>query len=162
MARNDRLFSTANLSYYDANNDGKVTIEELTGKQNLAFKLLDKNNDCQIGHDEKVNVYSVAKPKEKEVDQANPGRGGGPGPLAGAAVGCGCPRIARRKPVTVRPPRATIFPSGIRPSKRSQITWELADRTGASPPQALSRHMKPSPFICRSCSRAHDPVTSPT
>lgn len=78
MARNDRLFSAANLDYYDANNDNKVTVEELTGKQNLAFKLLDKNNDCQIGHDEKVNVYSTIKPKEKEVDQANPGRGGPP------------------------------------------------------------------------------------
>lgn len=74
MARNDALFASANHDYYDTNNDGKVTLEELTGKQNVAFNLLDKNNDCQIGHDEKVNVYSVAKPKEKEVNQQMPGR----------------------------------------------------------------------------------------
>jgi hypothetical protein len=75
----DKLFVTADHAYYDTNKDGKVTLEELTGKKNHAFTLLDKNNDCVLGHDEKANVYSVAKPKEKEVDQANPGRGGGPG-----------------------------------------------------------------------------------
>lgn len=77
MSRNDKLFVTASHDYYDANNDGKVTLEELTGKPNRAFQLLDKNGDCQLGHDEKANVYSVAKPKEKEIDQSNPG--GGPG-----------------------------------------------------------------------------------
>lgn len=73
MSRTDALFVSASHDYYDANNDGKVTLEELTGKQNLAFQQLDKNNDCQIGHDEKVNVYSVIKAKEKEVDQTLPG-----------------------------------------------------------------------------------------
>jgi hypothetical protein len=77
MARNDALFVSANHKYYDANGDGKVTIEELTGKQNLAFTMLDKNTDCQIAHDEKVNVYSVIKPKEKELDQRSPGGMGG-------------------------------------------------------------------------------------
>jgi len=69
----DKLFVTANHGYYDANSDGKVTLEELTGKQNHAFKLLDKNNDCVLGHDEKANVYSVAKPKEQEQNQQMPG-----------------------------------------------------------------------------------------
>lgn len=73
----DKLFVTANHDYYDANNDSKVSVEELTGRQNHAFKLLDKNNDCSLGHDEKANVYSVAKPKEKEQNQQIPG--GGPG-----------------------------------------------------------------------------------
>lgn len=79
VARNDALFVSANHDYYDANNDGKVTLEEMTGKQNAAFKMLDKNNDCQIAHDEKVNVYSVAKPKEKEQNQQMPGQGQGMG-----------------------------------------------------------------------------------
>lgn len=73
MTSVDKLFVSAGHDYYDTNNDGKVTLEELTGKRNHAFVLLDKNNDCQLGHDEKANVYSVAKPKEKEVDQSNPG-----------------------------------------------------------------------------------------
>ncbi len=73
MTSVDKLFVTANHDYYDANNDGKVSLEELTGKRNQAFILLDKNNDCQLGHDEKASVYSVVKPKEKEVDQSSPG-----------------------------------------------------------------------------------------
>lgn len=77
MTRVDKLFVTANHDYYDANNDGKVTLEELTGKRNQAFVLLDKNNDCQLGHDEKASVYSVAKPKEKEQNQQMPGAGAG-------------------------------------------------------------------------------------
>lgn len=75
MTKVDKLFVTANHAYYDTNNDGKVTLEELTGKPNQAFVLLDKNHDCQLGHDEKANVYSVVKPKEKELDQSIPGRG---------------------------------------------------------------------------------------
>lgn len=74
MTRSDKLFVTASHDYYDTNNDGKVTLEELTGRKNRAFELLDKNNDCQLGHDEKANVYSVVKPKEKELNQTIPGR----------------------------------------------------------------------------------------
>lgn len=73
MTNVDKLFVSAGHDYYDANKDGKVTLEELTSRKNHAFTLLDKNNDCVLGHDEKANVYSVAKPKEKEVNQANPG-----------------------------------------------------------------------------------------
>lgn len=73
LSSSDRLFVTADHKYYDANGDGKVALEELTGKKNHAFTLLDKNNDCALGHDEKAHVFSVAKPKEKEVDQSNPG-----------------------------------------------------------------------------------------
>jgi hypothetical protein len=74
MVSNDRLFEVANLSYYDANGDGRVSFDELTGKQNLAFKLLDKNGDCKITADEKVTITSVPKPKEKELDQSIPRR----------------------------------------------------------------------------------------
>jgi Ca2+-binding EF-hand superfamily protein len=72
LARADRLFEMANLSYYDANGDGRVTAEEMTQKQNVAFKLLDRNSDCQIDRTESVVVYGVDKPKEKEVDQKIP------------------------------------------------------------------------------------------
>lgn len=77
LAKNDRLFEVANLSYYDTSSDGKVTAQELADKPNTAFKLLDKNGDCRIDRNELVQVYNVDKPKEKEVDQARPGGGGG-------------------------------------------------------------------------------------
>lgn len=78
MAKSDRLFETAGLSYYDANGDGRVSVDELAGKQNLAFKLLDKNGDCQIDRNESVQVVGNDKPKEKpkDVDQNIPNPGG--------------------------------------------------------------------------------------
>ncbi len=77
MAKNDRLFELANLSYYDANSDGRVSADELVGKQNAAFKLLDKNGDCQIDRNETVQVVADDKPKEKQkdVDQTLPRAG---------------------------------------------------------------------------------------
>jgi hypothetical protein len=77
LAKNDRLFEVANLSYYDANSDSKVTAQELADKPNTAFKLLDKNGDCRIDRNESVQVYNVDKPKEKEQDQQVPRPGGG-------------------------------------------------------------------------------------
>lgn len=79
MARSDRLFEVANLAYYDANKDGKVTLEEMTGTQNVAFKLLDKNQDCRIDRTETVQVHDTSRPKPKEVDQSMPRGGTGPG-----------------------------------------------------------------------------------
>lgn len=62
LVKSDRLFEVANLAYYDANGDGRVTIEEMSGKQNLAFKLLDRNQDCQIDRTETVQVHGVDRP----------------------------------------------------------------------------------------------------
>jgi len=66
VVRGDRLFEVANLAYYDANGDGRVSLEEITGKQNIAFQLLDRNKDCQIDRTETVQVHGVdvVKPKE--------------------------------------------------------------------------------------------------
>jgi hypothetical protein len=55
MARQDRLFDSGNLKFFDVNGDGRVTLEELTGRPNPAFALLDRNKDCVIGRDERVN-----------------------------------------------------------------------------------------------------------
>lgn len=79
LVGNDRLFEVANISYYDANGDGKVAVEEMTGKQNLAFKLLDRNQDCQIDRTETVQVHGVDKPKAAEsgAPDSSQSRGGG-------------------------------------------------------------------------------------
>jgi Ca2+-binding EF-hand superfamily protein len=76
MAKTDQLFSVADLTYFDVNGDGKVTIEELSGKQNAAFKQLDKNGDCRIDRNESVRVLQVDAPKASaapNVDQKVPG-----------------------------------------------------------------------------------------
>ena len=82
LVASDRLFEVANLAYYDANGDGRVTLDEMTGKQNLAFKLLDRNGDCQIDRTEAVQVHGVDKIKPKDGGgggQGMPRGGGGPG-----------------------------------------------------------------------------------
>jgi Ca2+-binding EF-hand superfamily protein len=67
LVKNDRLFEVANIAYYDANGDGRVTVEEMTGKQNLAFKLLDRNGDCQIDRTESVQVHGIDRDKPKNA-----------------------------------------------------------------------------------------------
>lgn len=83
VIKSDRLFETANHSYFDANKDGKVTIQEMTGKPNPAFQILDKNNDCQIGPNEMVQTRQIQVLKSKSSGSAPtdlPGSGpGGPG-----------------------------------------------------------------------------------
>ena len=44
----DRMFETADLSYYDANRDGKVSRAEFVDKPNRAFALLDKSSECKL------------------------------------------------------------------------------------------------------------------
>lgn len=81
MAKTDRLFEVADVKYFDGNGDGRVTGEELTGRQNTAFKLLDKNGDCQIDRNESVKVLQVDAPKSSgqapNTDQQGPGSIGG-------------------------------------------------------------------------------------
>lgn len=64
LAKTDRLFDVADRKYFDGNGDGRVSIDELTGKPNRAFALLDKNNDCQIARDESAQVVQVDKAKD--------------------------------------------------------------------------------------------------
>jgi Ca2+-binding EF-hand superfamily protein len=82
LVKSDRLFEVANLAYYDTNGDGRATVEEITAKQNLAFKLLDRNQDCQIDRTESVQVRSPDAPAKgtgtgTAEGQGPAGRGGG-------------------------------------------------------------------------------------
>jgi Ca2+-binding EF-hand superfamily protein len=54
LGRRDRLFETVGFNYFDANADGRLTLAEMTEKPNPAFALLDKNGDCVISADERV------------------------------------------------------------------------------------------------------------
>jgi hypothetical protein len=44
----DRMFVTADLKYFDANGDGKVTRVEFVDKENPAFKLMDTAKTCSL------------------------------------------------------------------------------------------------------------------
>ncbi len=48
IVQSDRMFQTVDLSYYDANGDGKLDRKEFVDKPNRAFALLDKTNQCQL------------------------------------------------------------------------------------------------------------------
>ena len=88
LVASDRLFEIANLKYYDANGDGRVTLEEMTGKQNLAFKLLDRNGDCQIDRTESVQVHGVDRPKPSGgAPDGTTSGGGSTGPSSGRPGG---------------------------------------------------------------------------
>ncbi|HMN36871.1 MAG TPA: histidine kinase [Hyphomicrobium sp.] len=66
----DRMFTTANLDYFDTNNDNKVSHAEFVDRQNPAFKLLDTANSCVLSGDQVAGArsqteYDVSgKPKE--------------------------------------------------------------------------------------------------
>ncbi len=66
----DRMFDTADLSYYDASRDGKVARAEFIDKPNPAFTLLDPGKTCTLngaqvaGARSKTQYDLTAKPKE--------------------------------------------------------------------------------------------------
>jgi hypothetical protein len=54
LSRRDRLFETVGFNYFDANGDGRISLSEMVDKPNPAFTLLDKNHDCVLTPDERV------------------------------------------------------------------------------------------------------------
>jgi Ca2+-binding EF-hand superfamily protein len=56
MSRQDRLFATIGFAHFDADGDGRITLAELADKPNPAFTVLDKNGDCTISQNERVNL----------------------------------------------------------------------------------------------------------
>jgi hypothetical protein len=56
LSRRDRLFETAGFNYFDANGDGRLTLSEMVDKPNPAFTILDKNHDCILTPDERVQA----------------------------------------------------------------------------------------------------------
>ena len=74
MTRQDRLFETAGLKFFDLNGDGRIALQELTGKPNPAFALLDRNKDCVIAPDERVNQRAARDDAAKPADAPSAGR----------------------------------------------------------------------------------------
>jgi hypothetical protein len=67
LARRDRLFETVGFAYFDANADGRLSLSEMVDKPNPAFTLLDKNRDCVLTRDERVQTRAPRDdgPKDK-------------------------------------------------------------------------------------------------
>jgi len=78
LLKTDRLFQTANLEYYDANNDGKVSRAEFVDKPNPAFVLMDKAGSCkldgtQIASARSKTEYDVSGAKAQNSDPRDMG-----------------------------------------------------------------------------------------
>jgi Ca2+-binding EF-hand superfamily protein len=78
MSRQDRLFATIGLAYFDADGDGRITLPELADKPNPAFALLDRNGDCTISPNERINLESERPAESRRVSDPIP-RSGRPG-----------------------------------------------------------------------------------
>ena len=76
LSRSDRLFETAGLAYFDANADGRLTLSEMTEKRNPAFAALDKNGDCVLTRDERVQTSGPRDeaPSSKAMPPSMPGK----------------------------------------------------------------------------------------
>jgi len=75
LARSDRLFEVVGFEYFDANADGRLTLAEMADKPNPAFALLDKNGDCVIDSDERVQQRALPTREESKSQAASPPSG---------------------------------------------------------------------------------------
>ena len=78
MSRVDRLFATVGFAHFDANGDGRISLSELVDKPNPAFALLDRNDDCAISANERINLGSARQDQGRPVANPIP-RSGRPG-----------------------------------------------------------------------------------
>jgi hypothetical protein len=79
LSRQDRLFASIGSAYFDANGDGRITLPELADKPNPAFALLDKNSDCTVSANERINLDAKRPDGSRPVSGPIPksGRPGG-------------------------------------------------------------------------------------
>lgn len=87
ITANDRMFETADLKYFDANGDGKVSEAEFVDKPNPAFTLIDTEKTCTLSSTQIAGARSrtefdtsgkkAADPRDAEdkAGQATSGRG---------------------------------------------------------------------------------------
>jgi Ca2+-binding EF-hand superfamily protein len=78
MSRQDRLFATVGFAHFDADGDGRITLPELADKPNPAFTVLDKNGDCVISSNERINLDAKRADDSQRVKDPIP-RSGRPG-----------------------------------------------------------------------------------
>jgi hypothetical protein len=74
LVKIDRMFETADLHYYDANGDGKVSRSEFVDKPNPAFVLMDKSGSCKLDG----NQIASARSKTEYDVSGKPAQSGDP------------------------------------------------------------------------------------
>ena len=67
LAKADRLFTMANLAYYDPGHKGYVTLDDFTSRPNPAFEQLDQDHTCVI------KTYQLRAAITDSPKQDNPG-----------------------------------------------------------------------------------------
>ena len=72
LTRVDKMFTVADLSYFDQNGDGKVTRQEFVDKPNPAFVLMDKAGSCKL---DGTQIASARSKTEYDVSGAKPQSG---------------------------------------------------------------------------------------
>lgn len=85
----DKMFVTADLKYFDANGDGKVSRQEFVDKPNPAFVLMDKGGTCkldanQIASARSKTEYDLSGTKPQNSDPRE--QGGQQGQAANGAL----------------------------------------------------------------------------
>lgn len=64
LAKQDRLFEEADYAFFGGKGDGKLTLAEMQGRPNPAFKRLDKDGDCRLVSTEMVRQHQAEKAKD--------------------------------------------------------------------------------------------------
>jgi hypothetical protein len=86
----DKMFVTADMKYFDANGDGKVSRQEFVDKPNPAFVLMDKAGTCkldanQIASARSKTEYDLSGTKPQNSDPRE--QGGDVGKAANGGLG---------------------------------------------------------------------------
>ncbi|MBU6378534.1 MAG: EF-hand domain-containing protein [Gammaproteobacteria bacterium] len=84
VSRDDKTFVIANFRYFDRDGDGFVSYAEFVERQNPAFKLLDRNNDCVLDSAELGPARTLNRPAPSGPPASQDKGGGGmPGGKSG-------------------------------------------------------------------------------
>ncbi|MET0431694.1 MAG: histidine kinase [Hyphomicrobium sp.] len=67
----DKMFVTADLKYFDANGDGKVSRQEFVDKPNPAFVLMDKSGSCKLDGSQIASARSKTEYDTSGTKQQN-------------------------------------------------------------------------------------------
>lgn len=69
LGARDALFLRTGAEFFDTNSNGSVTLPELVGTPNPAFKVLDRDGDCVLGTGDLTTSQQLRRGKEPPKDE---------------------------------------------------------------------------------------------